>query len=84
MRNLVPLNDSITIFHNENAFFIIFVYFITIDDRTCHFLHFDSCFPIETNHMVVYYWTSVVLSDNEDPIESVSSDADIFTDHGFA
>lgn len=83
MRNLVPLNNAITIFNNKNPLLIIFVYFITTDGGTCHFLYFDSRLSVEANHMVVCYWAIVVLSHNQDSIQPVGSYADIFTNRGF-
>ena len=84
MRNLVPLNNCITVFNNKNALSIIFINFIVVYGRTCHFLDFYSSLCIVTYHMVVYYWTIIVLAHYQNTIESVCSYANVFTDYSLA
>lgn len=62
MRDLVPFNYCITVFYNQNPFFVIFVNFIVVDDGMSHFLHFYSCLSVEAYHVIVDYRAIVVLS----------------------
>jgi hypothetical protein len=84
MCNLVPLYDCIAILYHQNPFFIIFIHFIISDYRTGYFLNFYSSLIIVGNHMVVCYQTAIILTHYQNTIESISSNAYVFADYGFA
>lgn len=71
-RNHIFLNDCIRVLSNKYTFIIIFMDNIFKYKRKRLFTYFDSWLTIETNQIILYYLTLIILTWYDNPIEFIT------------
>ena len=84
MGNFIFLNHSAAALHNQNSFFVIFVYLVVADHRKSLFLNFDPRLPVKSYHMIVTDHRAIVLALDQHPIHLITHNANIFLNLGLA
>ena len=84
MGNFILLDHSAAALHNQNSFFVIFIYFVVADHRKSLLLNFDPSLPVKSYHMVTADHRSIVLALDKHPIHLIAHDANIFLNFGLA